>query len=90
MASRGRSNFKSGRVRKFLRNPDAEEDEFGKANDELGLGATFQDDEATGEATLKRFEEADRIGAIDDQMGFTNFTNGPSRLGWMLNMRSVS
>ena len=96
MASRGRSNFNSGRVRKFQRNPDADEDEFGGkkeslfANEDLGTGTTLLDDDATGEATLKRFEEIEKTNAIDTQMGFTHYTSGPAKLGWMVNMRSVT
>jgi hypothetical protein len=95
MASRGRSNF-SGRVRKFRRADfdDDEAPEGGAEGNENTFGfdngdALGGDEEAAAEATLKRFADVEAVNALDEQMGFMHYAAGPSRLGWMLNMRSV-
>ncbi len=37
----------------------------------------------------KRFSEVDRINDMDALMGFTAFSVGPPRMGWMINMTQV-
>ncbi|KAG5457201.1 MAG: hypothetical protein BJ554DRAFT_2848 [Olpidium bornovanus] len=37
-----------------------------------------------------RFEEAERQDRIDEKLGFCRYTEGPERLGWLINMRAVS
>lgn len=94
MASRGRSNF-SARVKKYR--PVADEDGGGDDdyNNEDGFGQNnptfdFPADTEENESLTKRFAEIEAINGFDEQMGFVHYAAGPARMGWMLNMKSVS
>lgn len=94
MASRGRSNF-SAKVNKFRRSEDYNYDD-GCGEDDLISGGSFysypriidEDDEA--QATSKRFADIEEINRKDEEFGFFHFASGPSKVGWILNMKSVN
>jgi hypothetical protein len=99
MASQGRSNF-SARVKKYR--PVAyddggggggggEDDEFnGDGSAQNNSTFDFAADGDEDESLSKRFEEIEAINSFDEQMGFVHYAAGPARMGWMLNMKSVS
>lgn len=97
MASRGRSNF-GGKVNKYRRTTDDDDREgqelgFGELGNNSGASKLFNDDvneeEQEAQATSKRFAEIEERNAQDEQFGFVHYASGPSKTGWILNMKSV-
>lgn len=89
MASKGRSNF-TAKVNKYRRNN--EDDEFNNefSNQLNNYLPKLDEDEEEAQATSKRFSEIEEINTRDEQFGFIHYSSGPSRIGWILNMKSVS
>ena len=93
MASRGRSNF-TAKVNKFRRpnNGNNDNDEFNNdMSNQLNnyAAARIDEEEEEAQATSKRFADIEEINARDEQFGFVHYASGPSRTGWILNMKSV-
>ena len=88
MASRGRSNF-AAKVNKYRR-PN-EDDEFNNdmSNQLNNYAPRIDEEEEEAQATSKRFADIEEINARDEQFGFDHYASGPSRTGWILNMKSV-
>lgn len=93
MASRGRSNF-SARVKKYRPVPDEDfgDEGFNEDGPSLSNNKTAFDFPADDEdeSLSKRFAEIEAINNFDEQMGFIHYAAGPARMGWMLNMKTVS
>ncbi len=92
MASRGRSNF-SARVKKYRPVVDDEGGDDDYNEDGASLANPTFDFPADGdeeESRSKRFAEIETINSFDEQMGFVHYAAGPARMGWILNMKSVS
>ena len=94
MASRGRSNY-TAKVNKYRRPTDfddGEDDGFGEGelrshfNNSTRL---MNEEEEEEQATSKRFAEIEERNTRDDQFGFFHYGSGPSKIGWILNMKSV-
>lgn len=94
MASRGRINY-TARVKKYRPATDNDDegggvDRYGDENGSRQQDAGFEEEDEAAQATSKRFADIETINAFDEQMGFVHYAAGPARLGWMLNMRTVS
>lgn len=93
MASRGRSNY-TAKVNKYRRPNEFNDDEEYSGSAELGshlnnLNVRFDEEEEEEQATSKRFAEIEERNTRDEQFGFLHYGSGPSKTGWILNMKSV-
>lgn len=95
MASRGRSNY-AAHVKKYRR-PETEETENENGNYQTNLESHKynvpkyeNDEEEEAQTTLKRFSEIEERNSQDEQFGFIHYSAGPSKTGWILNMKSVN
>lgn len=91
MASRGRSNF-AAKVSKYRRTDEDEEKGDLGSHFSSKTAARLEDDfdEEEAQATSKRFAEIEGRNAQDEQFGFIHYASGPSKTGWILNMKSVT
>lgn len=91
MASRGRSNF-SARVKKYrpVADEDGGDDDYHEPSTNNNSMFDFPAAEEEDESLSKRFSEIEAINSFDEQMGFIHYAAGPAKMGWMLNMKSVS
>lgn len=95
MASRGRSNF-TAKVSKYRRPNSFEGGEKDNENGGAigGGGKLFsrsiiEEEEEEEQTTSKRFAEIAERNSRDDQFGFVHYASGPTKTGWILNMKSV-
>lgn len=73
---------------------DLAPDDFGDHADQRrgngGYNNNFDNDaNAEKESLQNRFEEVRVIDEIDEKLGFYRYTEGPEKLGWMVNMHPV-
>ena len=96
MASRGRSNY-AAHVKKYRR-PDPDESENGNRNEnyeanleshQYNVPKYENDEDEEAQTALKRFSEIEERNSHDEQFGFIHYSAGPSKTGWILNMKSV-
>ena len=80
-------------MNKFRRpnNDNNDNDEFNNdmSNQLNNYAARIDEEEEEAQATSKRFADIEEINARDEQFGFVHYASGPSRTGWILNMKSV-
>ena len=95
MSSRGRSNF-TAKVNKYRR-PDSFDNgpSHGSSigqnkNIRPGGGDELLDEDEEAQATSKRFADIEEINGRDEQFGFVHYAAGPTKTGWILNMKSVT
>jgi hypothetical protein len=67
---------------------DLAPDEFGDSGN-TNNGGYNDADNAEKESLQNRFEEVKVIDEIDENLGFHRYTEGPEKLGWMVNMHPV-